>query len=422
MAPHNTYQCAGEDNWIAIAVGNDAEWTALGEVAGQPEWARDPKFATSAGRLAHSDEIDAHLREWTRGHDHLELAARLQKVGVPAGPVLDSIELHEDPHLWEWGYWWKMDHHEVGERIIPGMPVKLSNVPRMNYSISARCRRAQSRNLWRSARTQRLRDPNPHGTEGDLLNTGMLDGKVTLVTGAGGGIGRATAIVLGQAGAKVMVSDVSTRRGEETVKMVREAGTEAEFCKADVARAAEVEALIAAAVSRWGRLDCAHNNAGISGNIAAVADDTEENWDRTLAVDLKGVWLCMKYEILQMLKQGGGSIVNTSSTAGLAGAVRMGAYAAAKHGVVGLTRTAALEYARSNIRVNAVCPGVIGTPVILGWFEANERLKRSMLAQEPIGRLGRPEEIGQAVAWLFSDRASFVTGTAFPVDGGLIAQ
>jgi NAD(P)-dependent dehydrogenase (short-subunit alcohol dehydrogenase family) len=250
----------------------------------------------------------------------------------------------------------------------------------------------------------------------------MLDGKVTLVTGAGGGIGRATAVVLGQAGAKVLVSDVSTRRGEETVKLVREAGAEAEFCKADVSRAADVEALIAAAVNKWGRLDCAHNNAGISGNIAAVADDTEENWDRTLAVDLKGVWLCMKYEILQMLKQGGGSIVNTSSTAGLAGAVRMGAYAAAKHGVIGLTRTAALEYARSNIRINAVCPGVIGTPVILGWFEANEKLKQRMTAQEPIGRLGRPEEIGNAVAWLFSDRASFVTGTAFPVDGGLIAQ
>jgi NAD(P)-dependent dehydrogenase (short-subunit alcohol dehydrogenase family) len=139
-------------------------------------------------------------------------------------------------------------------------------------------------------------------------------------------------------------------------------------------------------------------------------------------VDLKGVWFCMKYEIIQMLKQGGGSIVNTASTAGLLGAVRMGAYAAAKHGVVGLTRTAALEYARSNIRVNAICPGVVGTPVIMGWFENNERLKQTMLASEPIGRVGRPEEIGNAVAWLFSDRASFVTGAAIPVDGGLTAQ
>jgi len=251
---------------------------------------------------------------------------------------------------------------------------------------------------------------------------GMLDGKVTLVTGAGGGIGRSTAIVLGAAGARVMVSDISTRRGEETARMVRETGAQAEFFKADVSRASDVEAMVAAAVKRWGRLDCAHNNAGISGNIASVVDDTEENWDRTLAVDLKGVWLCMKYEIAQMLKQGGGSIVNTASTAGLLGAVRMGAYAAAKHGVVGLTRTAALECARSNIRINAICPGVVGTPVILQWFEENERLKRSMIAQEPIGRVGNPEEIANAVAWLFSDRASFVTGAAIPVDGGLTAQ
>jgi len=254
------------------------------------------------------------------------------------------------------------------------------------------------------------------------LNAGILEGKVTLVTGAGGGIGRATAVVLGQAGAKVLVSDVSTRRGEETAGLVRAAGAEAEFFKADVSRAADVEALIATAVKRWGRLDCAHNNAGISGTVVNVADDTEENWDRTLAVDLKGVWLCMKYEIAQMLKQGGGSIVNTASTAGLLGAVRMGAYAAAKHGVVGLTRTAALEYARSNIRVNAICPGVVGTPVILGWFESNERLKKAMIAQEPIGRVGEPEEIGNAVAWLFSDRASFVTGAAIPIDGGMTAQ
>ena len=151
-------------------------------------------------------------------------------------------------------------------------------------------------------------------------------------------------------------------------------------------------------------------------------DDTEENWDHTLAVDLKGVWLCMKFEIMQMLKQGSGSIVNTASTAGLVGAVRMGAYSAAKHGVIGLTRTAALEYARHNVRVNAICPGVIGTPVILGWFENNAKLEKSMMASEPIGRLGKPEEIGNAVAWLFSDAASFVTGAAIPVDGGLTAR
>jgi NAD(P)-dependent dehydrogenase (short-subunit alcohol dehydrogenase family) len=250
---------------------------------------------------------------------------------------------------------------------------------------------------------------------------GLLNGKVTLVTGAGGGIGRATALVLAREGARVLVSDISTRRGEETASLVHSAGGEAEFFKADVSRAADCEALVARAVSKWGRLDCAHNNAGISGQIVSVADDTEENWDRTLAVDLKGVWLCMKYQIRHMLKHGGGSIVNTASTAGLLGAVRMGAYAAAKHGVIGITKTAALEYARANIRVNAVCPGLVGTPPILQWME-NPETKQRLLAQEPIGRAGKPEEIANAVAWLFSDASSFVTGAAFPVDGGLTAQ
>jgi NAD(P)-dependent dehydrogenase (short-subunit alcohol dehydrogenase family) len=250
---------------------------------------------------------------------------------------------------------------------------------------------------------------------------GLLEDKVTIVTGAGGGIGRATALVLAREGARVLVSDISTRRGEETTQLVRQAGGEAEFCKADVSREADCAALIAAAVNKWGRLDGAHNNAGISGQIASVADDTEENWDRTLAVDLKGVWLCMKYEIRQMLSQGGGSIVNTASTAGLLGTVGMGAYAAAKHGVIGITKTAALEYARANIRVNAVCPGVIGTPPILKWME-NPETRQRLLGQEPIGRAGKPEEIGNAVAWLFSNHSSFVTGASFPVDGGLTAQ
>jgi NAD(P)-dependent dehydrogenase (short-subunit alcohol dehydrogenase family) len=250
---------------------------------------------------------------------------------------------------------------------------------------------------------------------------GLLNHKITLVTGAGGGIGRATALVLAREGAKVLVSDISTRRGQETLSLVRDAGGEAEFFKADVSREADCSALVTAAVERWGRLDGAHNNAGISGQIVSVAEDTEENWDRTLAVDLKGVWLCMKYEIRQMLKQGGGSIVNTASTAGLLGAVRMGAYAAAKHGVIGITKTAALEYARQNIRVNAVCPGLVGTPPILKWLE-DPGTRERLLGQEPIGRAGQPEEIGNAVAWLFSDAASFVTGAAFPVDGGLTAQ
>jgi NAD(P)-dependent dehydrogenase (short-subunit alcohol dehydrogenase family) len=253
--------------------------------------------------------------------------------------------------------------------------------------------------------------------------SGLLNGKVTLVTGAASGIGRAAAIAFAREGAKVLVADMTEDAGRETVKLVHDAGGEAAFVKCDVARAADAEALVAAAVKTFGRLDGAFNNAGVAGKIARTADDTEENFDRIMAVNLRGVWLCMKYEIQQMVKQGhGGAIVNTASAAGLVGSHGMPAYTASKHGVIGLTKTAALEYARTGIRVNAVCPGVIDTAMVAAMVSAHPRLKDKLVGAEPIARMGKPSEIAEAVTWLLSDAASFVTGAAMPVDGGMIAQ
>jgi NAD(P)-dependent dehydrogenase (short-subunit alcohol dehydrogenase family) len=251
---------------------------------------------------------------------------------------------------------------------------------------------------------------------------GLLYGKVALITGAANGIGRATALAAAREGAKVLVVD-AVAAGEETAKAIKQAGGEAAFHKCDVTRAAEVEATVAAAVKLFGRLDCAHNNAGIIGKTLRTADDTEENFDRIIEVDLKGVWLCMKYEILQMLKQGArGAIVNTASAAGLVGSHGQPAYTAAKHGVVGLTKVAALEYARHDIRVNAVCPGVIDTAMVAEMVTGHPRLRDRLISVEPIRRMGKPEEIGEAVVWLMSDHASFVTGASLPVDGAMTAQ
>ena len=244
---------------------------------------------------------------------------------------------------------------------------------------------------------------------------GWLAGKVALVTGAGSGIGRASALTFAREGAKVVVADVVVEGGEETSGMIKRAGGEALFVKADVSQAAEVEALINKTLATYGRLDCAHNNAGIEGAVATTAECTEENWDRIIAINLKGVWLCMKYEIPQMLKQGGGAIVNTASGAGLVGIPRAGAYVASKHGVVGLTKTAALEYAKAGIRVNAVCPGVILTPMV----QRLPELIEGFTAAEPIGRLGKPEEIADAVVFLASPRSSYVTGQVLAVNGGM---
>lgn len=251
---------------------------------------------------------------------------------------------------------------------------------------------------------------------------GRLDGKIALVTGGGSGIGQATALAFAREGAKVVVADVLVEGSEETVKHIKDGGGEAVSVKTDVAQAAEVEAMVKRAVDTYGRLDCAFNNAGIAGAAAKTADYTQAQWDRVIAINLTGVWLCMKYEIQQMVTQGSGAIVNTASVAGLVGFRSGSAYVAAKHGVVGLTKTAALEYAKAGIRVNAVCPGVIRTPMFERGVQVDPRIEETMAAREPIGRLGKPEEIAEAVVWLCSEAASFVTGLPMAVDGGWIAQ
>ena len=252
--------------------------------------------------------------------------------------------------------------------------------------------------------------------------SGMLAEKVVLVTGGGSGIGRASAQALAREGAEVVVTDVVAEGGNETVRLIEEAGGKAVFILGDVADATDVERIIGEVEARHGRLDCAFNNAGIEGSQAPTAECTEENWDRVLRVNLKGIWMCMKYEIPLMLRRHGGSIVNTASVAGLVGFPNIAAYNASKGGVIQLTKTAALEYAKEGIRVNAVCPGVIRTPMVERFLDGSAEAEAAFIAMEPVGRMGTPEEIAEAVAWLCSDASSFVTGDALPVDGGLVAQ
>lgn len=252
---------------------------------------------------------------------------------------------------------------------------------------------------------------------------GMLQGKSILITGAGRGIGRAAALAAAREGARVAVSDMDATLGAETAGAITGAGGEAFFHRADVSVSAEVAGLVAAAAETFGRLDCAFNNAGISGyqvNAGGLktADWSEESWSRMLAVNLTGVWLCMKHELDRMVAQGGGAIVNTASIAGLLGLPTSSAYVAAKHGVVGLTRTAALEYAEQGIRVNAVCPGYIETAMT---EDVMRRRGGRIMARTPANRMGKPEEIAEIVVWLCSDRASFVTGAAYTADGGYTA-
>jgi NAD(P)-dependent dehydrogenase (short-subunit alcohol dehydrogenase family) len=252
---------------------------------------------------------------------------------------------------------------------------------------------------------------------------GMLDGKSALITGGGGGIGRATALAFAREGARVAVADLMAEAARETVALVNATGGQAISLSGDMSRDADVRAMIEAAVGTYGRLDCAFNNAGIAGwQVDATGKKTaewsEEAFDRMIAVNLKGVWLCMRHELPQMQAQGGGAIVNTASIAGLVGLPSSSAYVAAKHGVIGLTKTAAIEYAEANIRVNAVCPGYIRTRMT----EPSMRLRgEAILGHTPLKRMGNPEEIAEMVVWLCSERASYVSGAAYNVDGGYMA-
>ena len=249
---------------------------------------------------------------------------------------------------------------------------------------------------------------------------GEFEGKVAIVTGASSGIGRSTAYAFASRGAKVLVADVDTRGGEETVNHIRESGGEAIFVKTDVSRSDEVQALVNRAVEIYGRLDYALNNAGVNRGIGVpTADYKEEDWDIVQSINLKGIWLCMKYEIRQMLKQGGkGSIVNTASISGLSAHPADPAYVSSKFGCVGLTKTAALEYAKTGIRINCVCPGPVKTALFDRVEEAIPGASEGAKDMVPMGRVGEPDEIAEAVIWLSSEAASFVTAMAMSIDGG----
>ena len=248
---------------------------------------------------------------------------------------------------------------------------------------------------------------------------GRFEGKVAMVTGGGSGMGESASLAFAREGAEVVVVDIDPASGSDTVAQIARAGGEALYQQADVSSESDVESAVRAAVDAYGALDCAFNNAGFVGSDAKIVEYLESEWDRLIDVNLKGVWLCMKYQIRQMLAQGGGAIVNNSSALGLVGG-GSGAYAASKHAVVGLTKTAALEYARDGIRINAVCPGPTATPPLLRLLDDPERRRRSA-ERIPMGRLGQPSEIAEAALWLCSDAASFVTGSAFSVDGGHVA-
>ena len=245
--------------------------------------------------------------------------------------------------------------------------------------------------------------------------------KVAIVTGGASGIGRAVAMMFAQSGAKVVVSDVNDKMGAETVEMIRKAKGEAEYFRTDVSKSGENEALVDFAVNQFGRLDLACNNAGIGGEQNQTGAYSIEGWDKVIAINLSGIFYGMRYEIPAMLKTGGGAIVNMASILGQVAFSGAPAYVAAKHGIVGLTRSAAVEYAKQGIRVNAVGPGFIQTPMIAS-VDGDPAMHSALVAMHPIGRLGKPEEVAELVVWLSSNKASFVTGSYYAVDGGYLAQ
>lgn len=248
-----------------------------------------------------------------------------------------------------------------------------------------------------------------------------LDGKIALVTGGAAGLGRGTALTFAKAGATVIIADVDERGAEETVRLITAAGGAAHALATDVTRAAAVETLLTHIAATWGRLDCACNNAGVADGAPAWLDLTEDAWERVLTLNLTGVWLCMRAEIRQMLTQGRGTIVNMASIFGLVGSPTSPALTATKHGVIGLTKSASVAYAKAGIRINAVCPAFIDSPVLDRFFREYPQHKNAVVASHPAGRVGTVEEVAEAVVWLCSDAAGFVTGQALAVDGGYVA-